>query len=88
MMDKNIPDEEQLLVDVKTLLACATKEVFTTGPILKHEDPSLHIVVEVNTLKTGMGVVISQQLRDHPKLYHMAFLSPAERYDIGNPELI
>lgn len=62
---------------------------FTIAPILKHPDPSKIFIVEVDALETGVGVVLSQNFGDKPKLHLVAFyskkLSTSEQnYDIGN----
>ncbi|KAK3553489.1 hypothetical protein QTP70_004148 [Hemibagrus guttatus] len=69
------------------------KQAFTTAPLLVYPDPELPFVVEVDTSTTGVGVVLSQQQEDPPKLHPCAFfshkLNPAEaNYDIGNRELL
>ncbi|KAI2655269.1 Transposon Tf2-6 polyprotein [Labeo rohita] len=66
---------------------------FTTAPILRHPDPQLPFLVEVDASSTGVGAVLSQQQGQPPKTYPCAFfshkLSPAERnYDVGNRELL
>nr|XP_008302615.1 PREDICTED: uncharacterized protein LOC103374318 [Stegastes partitus] len=37
------------------------KSLFTSAPVLKHPDPSLQFVVEVDASDTGMGAVLSQR---------------------------
>ncbi|XP_029111424.1 uncharacterized mitochondrial protein AtMg00860-like isoform X3 [Scleropages formosus] len=69
------------------------KQRFTSAPILRHPDPDLPFVVEVDASETGVGAVLSQCHGNPPKLYPCAFfskkMSPAERnYDIGNRELL
>ncbi|KAI2660308.1 Transposon Tf2-8 polyprotein [Labeo rohita] len=66
---------------------------FTTAPILRHPDPQLPFLVEVDASSTGVGAVLSQRQGQPPKTYPCAFfshkLSPAERnYDVGNRELL
>ncbi|KAL0150390.1 hypothetical protein M9458_054207 [Cirrhinus mrigala] len=66
---------------------------FTTAPILRHPDPQLPFLVEVDASSTRVGAVLSQRQGQPPKTYPCAFfshkLSPAERnYDVGNRELL
>ncbi len=69
------------------------KEAFCTAPILRHPDPQVPFVVEVDASTTGIGAVLSQQSGEPPILHHCAYfsrkLNPAEQnYDIGNRELL
>ncbi|KAK3534988.1 hypothetical protein QTP70_001943 [Hemibagrus guttatus] len=69
------------------------KTAFTTAPLLVQPNPELPFVVEVDTLTTGVGAVLSQQQGKPPVLHPCAFfsrkLSPAKaNYDIGNRELL
>ncbi|KAL0202014.1 hypothetical protein M9458_000032, partial [Cirrhinus mrigala] len=69
------------------------RQRFTTAPILRHPDPQLPFLVEVDASSTGVGAVLSQRLGQPPKIFPCAFfshkLSPAERnYDVGNRELL
>ncbi|KAI2659652.1 Transposon Tf2-9 polyprotein [Labeo rohita] len=69
------------------------RQRFTTAPILRHPDPRLPFLVEVDASSTGVGAVLSQKQGQPPKTYPCAFfshkLSPAERnYDVGNRELL
>uniref|UniRef100_A0A3B1J8V2 Gypsy retrotransposon integrase-like protein 1 n=1 Tax=Astyanax mexicanus TaxID=7994 RepID=A0A3B1J8V2_ASTMX len=69
------------------------KNRFTSAPILKHPNPELQFVVEVDASEVGVGAVLSQRQGTPPKLYPCAFfsrkLSEAERnYDIENRELL
>lgn len=69
------------------------KERFTTAPILKHPDPDLPFVVEVDASDCEIGAVLSQRHGQPGKLYPCAFfsrkLTAAERnYDVGNKELL
>ncbi|KAK3508703.1 hypothetical protein QTP70_004251 [Hemibagrus guttatus] len=53
------------------------KDSFTTAPILRHPDPDLPFVVEVDVSSSGIGAVLFQKL------------TAAEvNYDIGNRELL
>ncbi|KAI2665770.1 Transposon Tf2-9 polyprotein [Labeo rohita] len=66
---------------------------FTTAPVLRHLDPQLPFLVEVDASSTGVGTVLSQRQGQPPKTFPCAFfshkLSPAERnYDVGNRELL
>ncbi len=69
------------------------KDNFTTAPILKHPDPNLPFVIEVDASDCGIGAVLSQRHGQPGKLYPCAFfsrkLTSAERnYDVGNKELL
>ncbi|KAK3575086.1 hypothetical protein QTP86_019735 [Hemibagrus guttatus] len=69
------------------------KERFTTAPILRHPDPELPFVVEVDASCSGLGAVLSQRHGEPGKLHPCAFysrkLTVAERnYDVGNRELL
>ncbi|KAL0194378.1 hypothetical protein M9458_012674, partial [Cirrhinus mrigala] len=68
------------------------KERFTSAPILKHPDPNLPFVVEVDVSDCGIGAVLSQRHGQPGKLHPCAFsrkLTSAERnYDVGNKELL
>ncbi|KAK3548528.1 hypothetical protein QTP70_013378 [Hemibagrus guttatus] len=69
------------------------KERFTTAPILRHPDPELPFVVEVDASCSGLGAVLSQWHGKPGKLHPCAFysrkLTAAERnYDVGNRELL
>ncbi|KAK3512015.1 hypothetical protein QTP70_027614 [Hemibagrus guttatus] len=69
------------------------KNSFTTAPILKHPDPSLPFVVEVDASDSGIGAVLSQRHGQPGKLFPCAYfsrkLTDAERnYDVGNKELL
>ncbi|KAL0180441.1 hypothetical protein M9458_025883, partial [Cirrhinus mrigala] len=66
---------------------------FTTAPVLKHPDPELPFVVEVDASDCGIGAVLSQRHGNPSKLHPCAFfsrkLTAAERnYDVGNKELL
>ncbi|KAL0202757.1 hypothetical protein M9458_000775, partial [Cirrhinus mrigala] len=66
---------------------------FTSAPILKHPDPQLPFIVEVDASSTGVGAILSQRQGQNPKTFPCAFfshkLSPAEKnYDVGNRELL
>ncbi len=68
-------------------------DCFTTAPILKHPDPNLPFVIEVDASDCGIGAVLSQRHGQPVKLYPCAFfsrkLTSAERnYDVGNKELL
>uniref|UniRef100_A0A3B1JLN1 ribonuclease H n=1 Tax=Astyanax mexicanus TaxID=7994 RepID=A0A3B1JLN1_ASTMX len=69
------------------------KDRFTSAPILRHPDPEIQFLVEVDASEVGVGAVLSQCQGMPPKLYPCAFfsrkLSEAEKnYDIGNRELL
>ncbi|KAK3535972.1 hypothetical protein QTP70_022854 [Hemibagrus guttatus] len=69
------------------------KECFTSAPILRHPDPDLPFVVEVDASSSGLGAVLSQchgkpgKLR--PCAYYSRKLTAAKaNYDVGNRELL
>ncbi|KAK3556521.1 hypothetical protein QTP70_008291 [Hemibagrus guttatus] len=69
------------------------KDCFTTAPILRHPDPDLPFVVEVDASSSGLGAVLSQRHGEPVKLHPCAFysrkLTTAEaNYDVGNRELL
>lgn len=69
------------------------KELFTSASILKHPDPALPFVLEVDTSEVAFGAVLSQRQGPKTLLYPVAFfsrkLSSAERnYDVGDRELL
>ncbi|KAK3539704.1 hypothetical protein QTP70_012035 [Hemibagrus guttatus] len=69
------------------------KDRFTTAPILRHPDPELPFVVEVDASCSGIGAVLSQRHGEpgklHPCAFHSRKLTAAERnYDVGNRELL
>ncbi|KAL0163510.1 hypothetical protein M9458_039263 [Cirrhinus mrigala] len=69
------------------------KASFTSAPILKHPDPELPFVVEVDASDCGIGAILSQRHGQPGKLHPCAFysrkLTSAERnYDVGNKELL
>ncbi|KAK3513165.1 hypothetical protein QTP70_009680 [Hemibagrus guttatus] len=69
------------------------KNSFTTAPILKHPDPNLPFLVEVDASNSGIGAVLSQRHGQPGKLFLCAYfsrkLTDAEHnYDVGNKELL
>uniref|UniRef100_A0A3B1KEA5 Gypsy retrotransposon integrase-like protein 1 n=1 Tax=Astyanax mexicanus TaxID=7994 RepID=A0A3B1KEA5_ASTMX len=69
------------------------KTAFSSAPILKHPNPELPFVVEVDASESGVGAVLSQRSGSPPKLFPIAFfsrkLSSAEcNYGIGDRELL
>ncbi|KAK3557192.1 hypothetical protein QTP70_024679 [Hemibagrus guttatus] len=69
------------------------KNCFTMAPILRHPDPDLPFVVEVDASSSGLGAVLSQRHGEPEKLHPCAFysrkLTAAEaNYDVGNRELL
>ncbi|KAK3554936.1 hypothetical protein QTP86_001566 [Hemibagrus guttatus] len=69
------------------------KDRFTTAPILRHPDPELPFVVEVDASCSGIGAVLSRQHGEprklHPCAFHSRKLTAAERnYDVSNRELL
>ncbi|KAK3509524.1 hypothetical protein QTP70_000538 [Hemibagrus guttatus] len=69
------------------------KKNFTMAPILRHPDPDLPFVVEVDASSSGIGAILSQCHGVPSKLHPCAFfsrkLTTAEaNYDVGNQELL
>ncbi|KAK3567258.1 hypothetical protein QTP86_015549 [Hemibagrus guttatus] len=69
------------------------KNCFTTAPILRHPDPDLPFVVEVDASSSGLGAVLSQRHSKPRKLHPCAFYSrklmaAKANYDVGNQELL
>ncbi|KAK3574414.1 hypothetical protein QTP86_006579 [Hemibagrus guttatus] len=63
------------------------------APILRHPDPDLPFVVEVDASSSGLGAVLSQRHGEpgklHPCAYYSRKLTAAEcNYDVGNRELL
>ncbi|KAL0173996.1 hypothetical protein M9458_029964, partial [Cirrhinus mrigala] len=60
------------------------RQRFTTAPILRHPDPQLPFLIEVDASSTG-----GQPPKTFPCAFFSHKLSPAERnYDVGNRELL
>ncbi|KAK3571116.1 hypothetical protein QTP86_001937 [Hemibagrus guttatus] len=51
------------------------KNCFTTAPILRHPDPDLPFVVEVDASSSGLGAVLSQRHGEPSKLHPCVFYS-------------
>ncbi|KAK3574507.1 hypothetical protein QTP86_008556 [Hemibagrus guttatus] len=69
------------------------KNCFTTAPILRHPDPDLPFVEEVDASSSGLGAVLSQRHGEPGKLHPCAFYSRKltvmeVNYDVGNRELL
>lgn len=69
------------------------KKAFTTAPVLRHPNPELPFLVEVDASDVGAGAILSQRDPGDGKVHPCAFFSkkfsPAERnYDVGNRELL
>ncbi|KAK3539000.1 hypothetical protein QTP86_023601 [Hemibagrus guttatus] len=69
------------------------KDCFTTAPILRHPDPDLPFVVEVDASSSGLGAVLSQRHGKPGKLHPCAFYSRKltaveANYNVGNQELL
>jgi hypothetical protein len=65
---------------------------FTSALLLKHPDPTLPFMVEVDASEVGVGAVLSQRQGNPPKVYPFAYyskkLSSAERnYNVADREL-
>lgn len=61
--------------------------------MLKHPDPTIPFVLEVDASEVGVGAILSQRQGCPAKLFPCAYfsrkLSEAERnYDVGNRELL
>uniref|UniRef100_A0A3B3D3I6 Gypsy retrotransposon integrase-like protein 1 n=1 Tax=Oryzias melastigma TaxID=30732 RepID=A0A3B3D3I6_ORYME len=69
------------------------KSRFSQSPILRHPDPNVQFIVEVDASNTGVGAVLSQHHGSPPKMFPCAYfsrkLTSAERnYDMGDRELL
>ncbi|KAK3516189.1 hypothetical protein QTP70_005696 [Hemibagrus guttatus] len=69
------------------------KDGFTTAPILRHPDPDLPFVVEVDTSSSSIGAMLSQRHGEPGKLHPYAFYSRKltaveANYDVSNRELL
>lgn len=69
------------------------KTLCTSAPVLRHPDPALQFIVEVDASDIGAGAVLShrdpQTQRIHPCAFFSRRLSSAERnYDVGNGEFL
>lgn len=69
------------------------KRRFTNMPILKHLDPDLPFIIEVDASNCRIGAVLSQHLGVPAKLfpctYYSRKLTTAEvNYNVGNNELL
>ncbi|KAK3516007.1 hypothetical protein QTP70_000893 [Hemibagrus guttatus] len=69
------------------------KDCFTTASILRHPDPDLPFMVEVDASSSGIGAVLSQQHSVPGKLHPCAFYSrklmaTEANYNVGNRELL
>ncbi|KAK3532853.1 hypothetical protein QTP70_000252 [Hemibagrus guttatus] len=69
------------------------KECFTSAPILRHPEPDLPFVVEVDASSSGLGAVLFQRHGEpgklHPCAYYSQKLTASEaNYDVGNKELL
>ncbi|XP_073491307.1 uncharacterized protein [Aquarana catesbeiana] len=69
------------------------KGLFTSASILKHPDPALPFVLEVDASEIAVGAVLSQRQGPKALLFPVAFfsrkLSSSERnYDVGDRELL
>ncbi|XP_075057059.1 rho guanine nucleotide exchange factor 33 [Mixophyes fleayi] len=71
----------------------ALKRAFMSAPVLRHPNPDLPFIIEVDASDVGVRAVISQKdpkdHRLHPCAYLSRKLSSAEEhYDVGNRELL
>lgn len=69
------------------------KTLFTSAPILKHPDPALAYVPEVDASENAVGAILSERQVAKSLLHPIAFfprkLSSSERnYDVGDRELL
>ncbi|KAK3569939.1 hypothetical protein QTP86_007474 [Hemibagrus guttatus] len=69
------------------------KDCFTSAPILRHPDPDLPFVVEVDASSRGLGAILSQRHGKPGKLHPCAFYSrkltaTEANYNVGNRELL
>jgi hypothetical protein len=67
------------------------KDAFTSIPILKHFDPALEVITEMDTGNFAIGCILSQKYvgKLHPVAYHSRKMELAEKnYDIEDKELL
>uniref|UniRef100_A0A3Q3ALY7 Gypsy retrotransposon integrase-like protein 1 n=1 Tax=Kryptolebias marmoratus TaxID=37003 RepID=A0A3Q3ALY7_KRYMA len=69
------------------------KNRFVSAPILRHPNPKLQYILEVDASDSGVGAILSQRSPEdnkvHPCAYFSRRLTPAEKnYDVGNRELL
>lgn len=69
------------------------KSLFTSAPILRHPDPALPYILEVDASEVATGAVLSQRLGPKSLLHPVAFSSrkmsqPERNYDVGDRELL
>ena len=69
------------------------KALFTSAPILRHPDPALPFVLEVDASETATGAILSQRQGPKALLHPVAFASrklssPERNYDVGDRELL
>ncbi|KAK3568703.1 hypothetical protein QTP86_013888 [Hemibagrus guttatus] len=69
------------------------EDSFTTAPVLRHPDPDLPFVVEVDASSSGIGAVLSQRHgvmgKLHPcDLFSRKLTAAEANYDVGNWELL
>ncbi|KAK3528234.1 hypothetical protein QTP86_027678 [Hemibagrus guttatus] len=74
-------------------MAKQLKDCFTSAPILRHLDPGLPFVVEVDASSSGLRAILSQRHgkpgKVHPCAYYSQKLTATEaNYDVGNRELL
>lgn len=69
------------------------KRLFTSAPVLKHPDPALPYILEVDASESAVGAILSQRQGPKALMHPVAFFSkklgPSERnYDVGDRELL
>uniref|UniRef100_A0A3Q3FKI6 Gypsy retrotransposon integrase-like protein 1 n=1 Tax=Kryptolebias marmoratus TaxID=37003 RepID=A0A3Q3FKI6_KRYMA len=69
------------------------KSCFVSAPILRHPNPELQFILEVDASDSGVEAILSQRSSEdnkvHPCAYFSRRLTPAEKnYDVGNRELL
>jgi hypothetical protein len=65
--------------------------VFTSTPILKHFDPALEAIIEMDASNFAIGCILSQKYAGklHPVAFHSRKMELAERnHDIHDKELL
>lgn len=69
------------------------KALFTSAPILKHRDPSLPYILEVDASEDAVGAILSQRQGPKSLLHPVAFFSKKlnsseKKYDVEDRELL
>jgi hypothetical protein len=76
---------------LQTVVFQQLKDAFTFTPILKHFDPTLEVIIEMDASNFAIGCILSQKHNGqlHPVAFHLRKMEPAEKnYDIHDKELL